>query len=117
MDIVFSVPFASREPIGCGACRRWKRYARSGYNSFTTATIYCAGAKRANTEWKGYKVHLTECCDPDRPLVITDVQTTSVATTDFAVLPVVQADLAERLLLPQGHLVDAGYRSAEHIVS
>jgi transposase len=73
--------------------------------------------KKRETEWKGYKVHLTECCDPDGPLVITDVQTTSAATTDFEVLPVIQADLAERHLLPQEHLVDSGYMSAEHIVS
>ena len=73
--------------------------------------------KKRDTEWKGYKVHLTECCDPDLPLVITDVQTTAAATTDFEVLPVVQADLAERSLLPQEHLVDSGYMSAEHIVA
>jgi transposase len=73
--------------------------------------------KKRNTEWKGYKVHLTECCDPELPLVITDVQTTSAATTDFEVLSAVQADLAERHLLPQEHLVDSGYMSAAHIVA
>jgi transposase len=73
--------------------------------------------KKRDTEWKGYKVHLTECCDPDLPLVITDVQTTSAATTDFEVLPTVQAGLAERNLLPQEHLVDSGYMSAAHIVA
>lgn len=73
--------------------------------------------KKRDTEWKGYKVHLTECCDPDLPLVITDVQTTSATTTDFEVLPVVQADVAERSLLPHEHLVDSGYMSAEHIVA
>jgi transposase len=72
--------------------------------------------KKRDTEWKGYKVHLTECCDPDLPLVITDVQTTSAATTDFEALPTVQANLAKRSLLPQEHLVDSGYMSAEHIV-
>jgi transposase len=48
--------------------------------------------KKRETEWKGYKVHLTECCDPDLPLVITDVQTTSASATDFEALPSVQAD-------------------------
>jgi len=72
--------------------------------------------KKRDTEWKGYKVHLTECCDPDLPLVITDVQTTSASATDFEALPTVQADLAKRSLLPQEHLVDSGYMSAEHIV-
>ena len=73
--------------------------------------------KKRDTEWKGYKVHLTECCDPDLPLVITEVQTTSAATTDFEALPTVQADLAQRSLLPHEHLVDSGYMSAEHIVA
>jgi transposase len=73
--------------------------------------------KKRDTEWKGYKVHLTECCDSDLPLVITDVQTTSAATTDFEVLETVQADLATRSLLPHEHLVDSGYMSAEHMVT
>jgi transposase len=50
-------------------------------------------------------------------LVITDVQTTPATTTDFETLPMVQADLARRALLPQEHLVDSGYMSAEHIVA
>jgi transposase len=74
-------------------------------------------SKKRDTEWKGYKVHLTECCDPDLPLVITDVQTTSAATTDFEALPTVQANLAKRSLLPHEHLVDSGYMSADHIVA
>jgi transposase len=74
--------------------------------------------KKRDTEWKGYKVHLTECCDPDLPLVITDVQTTSAASSDFEVLPTVPAGLAERNLLPhQEHLVDSGYMSAKQIVA
>jgi transposase len=38
-------------------------------------------------------------------------------STDFEVLPTVQAGLAERNLLPQEHLVDSGYMSAAHIVA
>jgi transposase len=72
--------------------------------------------KKRDAEWKGYKVPLTECCDPDLPLVITDVQTTSAAATDFEMLPTVQVGLAERNLLPHEHLVDSGYMSAAHIV-
>src|SRR5215210_7242419 len=37
--------------------------------------------KRA-TEWTGYKVHLTETCDEDRPHLITDVATTGVPIPD-----------------------------------
>jgi transposase len=98
---------------------RWReagnlpRASRMIYSPYDVEARY---GKKRGTEWKGYKVHLTECCDPDLPLVITDVQTTPAATTDFEVLPSVQADLAERHLLPQEHLVDSGYMSAEHIV-
>jgi transposase len=74
-------------------------------------------SKKRDTEWKGYKAHLTECCDPDLPLVITDVQTTSAPTTDFETLPVVQAALESRELLPEEHLVDSGYMSAAHLVA
>jgi transposase len=88
--------------------------SRMIYSPYAVEARY---GKKRNTEWKGYKVHLTKCCDPDLPLVITDVQTTSAASTDFEVLPRVQASLAERNLLPQEHLVDSGYRSAEHIVA
>ena len=72
--------------------------------------------KKRNVEWKGYKVHLTECCDQDLPLVITDVQTTHAATTDFEMLEQIQTDLAVRDLLPEEHIVDSGYMTGEHLV-
>jgi transposase len=72
--------------------------------------------KKRDVEWKGYKVHLTECCDQDLPLVITDVQTTHAATTDFEVLDKIQADLAARDLLAEEHIVDSGYMTGEHLV-
>src|SRR5918911_1104546 len=69
--------------------------SRTIYSPYEVEARY---GKKRGTEWKGYKVHLTECCDPDLPLVITDVQTTPAATTDFETLPMVQADLARRAL-------------------
>lgn len=74
------------------------------------------GQKR-NTEWTGYKVHLTETCDDDTPNLITDVTTTPATTTDFAVLPHVQAQLAVRHLTPREQIVDAGYLCADHLVT
>jgi transposase len=99
---------------------RWREAGNLPPASHMIYSLYDVEArygKKRDTEWKGYKVHLTECCDPEGPLVISDVQTTAAATTDFEVLPVVQADLAERSLLPQEHLVDSGYMSAEHMVN
>lgn len=74
-------------------------------------------AKKRSLAWVGYKVHLTETCDEDTPHLITDVQTTVATTTDFELLPTIQADLADRQLLPAEQLVDTGYVTAEHLVT
>jgi transposase len=74
-------------------------------------------SKKRQTEWTGYKVHLTETCDDELPHLITDVLTTPATTADFEATPIVQANLAERDLPPSEHIVDAGYITAEHLVS
>jgi len=84
---------------------------------FSPYDVEARYGKKRETEWKGYKVHLTECCDEEMPLVITDVQTTPATTTDFEVLPRLQANLAERGLLPAEHLVDSGYVTSEHLAT
>jgi transposase len=71
---------------------------------------------KRETRWTGYKVHLTESCDPDRPNLLTDVQTTLATTPDTEALPTIQAALRERDLAPAEHLVDAGYVSAGTLV-
>ncbi len=74
------------------------------------------GTKR-ETSWVGYRVHLTETCDEDAPHLITQVATVPAPTADVAMTDVIQADLADRDLLPAEHLLDAGYVSAEHLVT
>jgi transposase len=74
------------------------------------------GTKRTTT-WVGYKVHLTETCDPDRPHLVTQVESTSATGTDYDTLPPIQQDLAQRDLLPAEHFVDGGYVDAAHLVS
>ncbi|MEV7041154.1 IS1182 family transposase [Amycolatopsis sp. NPDC051061] len=74
------------------------------------------GRKR-HTAWDGYKLHLTETCDPGRPRLITHVETTDATVTDFEMTGVVQAGLAGRDLLPGEHLVDTGYVTAREIVT
>jgi transposase len=74
------------------------------------------GTKR-DTSWNGYKVHLTETCEPDAPHLITHVVTTPAPVPDMAITETIHTDLAERGLLPQVHLVDAGYIDAEHVVT
>jgi len=72
---------------------------------------------KRETQWTGYKVHLTETCDALRPNLITDVLTTVATTPDSVVLPAIQAALAERDLTPQEHLVDSGYVSGANLAS
>ncbi|WP_405987666.1 IS1182 family transposase [Streptomyces sp. NBC_00872] len=73
------------------------------------------GVKRS-TYWDGYKVHLTETCEPDAPHLITHVATTVATVPDTAMTAVVHVGLAARDLLPGVHLADAGYVDARHIL-
>jgi len=74
-------------------------------------------ARKRDTGWIGYKVHLTETCDADTPNLITDVQTTAAGLCDVEMTAPVQDALAERGLPPETHLVDAGYVDAALLVS
>ena len=61
--------------------------------------------KKRQTEWTGYKVHLTETCDEDLPSLIINVETTDATITDYEMTPVVQRHLADRGHLPSEHLL------------
>jgi transposase len=73
--------------------------------------------KKRETQWTGYKVHVTETCDDETPHLITDVTTTPATTSDFAVLPTIQAHLATRQLTPGEQLVDLGYVTSDHLLT
>ena len=73
-------------------------------------------AKRER-EWVGYKTHLTETSEPDEVHLITQVTTTLATQADMEALDTVHATLAQRDLLPDQHLLDAGYVDAEALVS
>jgi transposase len=70
------------------------------------------GAKR-DTLWDGYKVHLTETVTPERPQLISHVETTPAPEPDGAALPRIHQALAEAGHCPREHLVDAGYIEIE----
>lgn len=78
------------------------------------------GFKRGHG-WEGYKVHLSETCDDPgdtgRPHLITDVVTTDATVGDALVVEQVHRRLHERGLLPREHVLDAGYVSAELILT
>lgn len=75
-----------------------------------------AAAKRS-MHWIGYKAHFSETCDEDLPRLITQVTTTIGPIPDRHALPEIHEILDQRDLLPEQHLVDAGYTDAESLVA
>lgn len=71
----------------------------------------------ADSDWVGYKVHVTEACDDDLPHLITNVETSQSTTPDMEMTAIIHAHLAEKGLLPQEHLLDAGYVSTRELVN
>jgi transposase len=74
------------------------------------------GTKR-DRSWIGYKVHLSESCDDDRPHLLTHVETTLAPASDVEQLAAIHDGLAARDLLPGEHLVDAGYVRGQNLVA
>lgn len=72
---------------------------------------------KRETTWTGYKIHLTETCDEDRPNIITDVATAPATETDYAATAAIHDRLATRALLPGEHIVDTAYVTAEQVVA
>lgn len=72
-------------------------------------------SRKRDTQWVGYKVHLSETCGENAPHLITHVETTPATTTDVEVTESIHQGLAQRQLLPDTHIVDTGYISAEHL--
>jgi transposase len=74
-------------------------------------------AKKRSTIWIGYKVHLTETCDESKPHLITHVETTPAPVVDRDALEQIHEGLDAKGLLPDTHLVDAGYVAADQLVA
>jgi transposase len=72
---------------------------------------------KRDVEWVGYKAHLTETCDEDRPHLIVNVETTPATTPDDNMAAVVHESEKGRDLLPGEHLVDKGYTDSEVLVA
>jgi transposase len=72
---------------------------------------------KRETRWTGYKVHLTETCDPDEPYLMVHVETTPATTHDSKVVETIHMDLATVDLLPAEDLVDQGYVDTELLLT
>jgi transposase len=73
-------------------------------------------SQKRQTEWKGYKAHLTESCEPDLPHLLVHVETTPASTSDKGMIPRIHQALADKQLLPAEHLLDGGYLSVKDLV-
>jgi transposase len=67
--------------------------------------------------WTGYKVHITETCDRDKPHVITNVETTIAPQSDVEMTEPIHASLCKKGQLPGEHIVDGGYVDSELLVA
>ena len=72
--------------------------------------------KKRSTQWEGYKVHLTETCEAHLPLIVTHVETTSAPISDETMTSTIHAELDRKGLVPNEHIVDAGYVDAQLLV-
>ena len=70
-------------------------------------------ARKRTTQWVGYKVHLTETCEPETPNLITHVETTPAPVAGGALTATIHAALGGKQLLPAQHPVDTGCLDAE----
>jgi len=73
-------------------------------------------AQKRDTAWCGYKVHLTETCEPDLPELIVQVNTTLAPRPDVKETLDLQQELERRQCLPDEHLLDGGYLESEVLV-
>lgn len=72
---------------------------------------------KRETEWVGYKVHLTETCDDDTPNFIIHVETTPATQQDIDVVEAIHTDIADKNLSPTQHMVDMAYVSSDVLAS
>src|SRR4051794_3401754 len=72
---------------------------------------------KRDVHWVGYKAHLTETCDADRPHLIVNVETTVATTPDDHMIEEVHESEKGRDLLPGEHLVDKGYTDSLVLVT
>ena len=89
---------------------------RAGEQIISPYDLAARHGQKRRTRWMGYKVHLTERCEPDAPRLITHVETRPAPESDTNATADIHAALHDKGLLPEQHIVDSGYIAAHHIV-
>ena len=103
-----------------GGRLRWRKQKNFPPSSLMIASPYdleVRYSQKRGKEWRGYKVHLTETCEPDQPNLLTHVATTAATDQDVTAVEAVHERLAERELLPEEHLADGAYLSSGVLAS
>src|SRR3984957_12935314 len=98
---------------------RWRSKVEMPAPASQVSSPYDSAARystKRDLSWVGYKVHLTETCDPEMPHIITNVETTPASTPDDNMVAPVHRSLEQRGLLPSEHLVDKGYTDSHVLV-
>ncbi len=98
---------------------RWREQKSFPPSALMVASPYDLDVRysqKRGTEWKGFKVHLTETCEPNRPNLITHVATTAATDQDVTALEGIHDGLEAKGLLPSEHLADGAYLSAAELV-
>lgn len=98
---------------------RWREQKSFPSSALMVASPYdleVRYSRKRGMEWKGFKVHLTETCEPDRPHLITHVVTTAATDQDVTALVGIHDGLEAKGLLPSDHLADGAYLSAAELV-
>ena len=99
---------------------RWRTGDEQPPSAVRIASPYDLEARyssKRETHWVGYKVHLTETCNPGQPDLMTQIITTPATAPDCVMGPAIVHDLAARDLLPGTHLLDSGYVDADFLVT
>lgn len=71
-------------------------------------------SRKRDTEWLGYKVHVTETCSEEEPVhLIVQAEITAATVQDVEETMPLLRDLQARDLVPEVRLVDSGYVSGQ----
>ena len=99
---------------------RWRQQVDAPPASIMISSPYDCDAhyaKKKTTSWVGYKVHISETCEPGELHLITNVETTAAPVADGNITESIHQSLESNNLLPNKHIVDTGYLDAELIVT
>ena len=104
----------------CGEVIRWRTAEEIPPAAVMISSPYepdAHYAKKYTNSWVGYKVHLTETCEPDAPNLITNVETTAAPIADDALTEQLHSALQTKNLLPSKHIVETGDLDAELLLT